>query len=243
MQKKPLILIPAHLDSQRVPGKLLREWKGKPLFLHTYDQCIKTGIETVVISNNKEAFFDKNGGCLNTRWDFLSVKDAENGTDRCSKFLLSTKYNDILLNYSMIINVQADEVEINPEHIHALAEFAEKKAAPVSTLYSDWGNYRSEGDVALIPNMEKNEAIWFQRQNDRMKWPRSGFKHLGVYAYSLHFLEQYPSLRKGIIETETNLEQFRVLENGMKIGALQVDSPESIAINTEDDYKSLLERP
>ena len=65
---------------------------------------------------------------------------------------------------------------------------------------------------------------------------RIHYKHLGIYAYRVDFLETFASLPPGVLESAEKLEQLRALENGYPIkvvetfsDSVEVDIPEDIA--------------
>ena len=59
---KTAILIPARMGSSRLPGKPLIQLCGKTMIQRVYDECVKSGLDTYVLtdSENIAALFEKN---------------------------------------------------------------------------------------------------------------------------------------------------------------------------------------
>ena len=51
---KTAILIPARLESTRLPDKMLIELDGVPLIRKVYDACVKSGLDTYVVTDSLE---------------------------------------------------------------------------------------------------------------------------------------------------------------------------------------------
>jgi 3-deoxy-manno-octulosonate cytidylyltransferase (CMP-KDO synthetase) len=73
-------------------------------------------------------------------------------------------------------------------------------------------------------------ALYFTRTSN--PYPKSVYKHIGIYAYRTAALEKFVSLPQSRLEIEEKLEQLRALENDLRIGCvfvndhvISVDSP------------------
>jgi 3-deoxy-manno-octulosonate cytidylyltransferase (CMP-KDO synthetase) len=64
---------------------------------------------------------------------------------------------------------------------------------------------------------------------------------LGIYAYRVGFLNTFTSLPASPFEKKESLEQLRVLQNGYKIFVEASQVPTGIGVDTQEDYKALLE--
>jgi len=101
----------------------------------------------------------------------------------------------------------------------------------------------SDEDVA-DPNAVKvvtaldGRALYFSRATIPFDRDKSGLaayrKHLGIYAYRKAALERFASLPPSPLERTEQLEQLRLLENG--IGLYVADAPrDTIGVDTEED--------
>jgi 3-deoxy-manno-octulosonate cytidylyltransferase (CMP-KDO synthetase) len=60
-------------------------------------------------------------------------------------------------------------------------------------------------------------------------------RHIGLYAYSNAFLQQYPQLEPSPLETIEALEQLRVLWHGVPIAVHVTDSAPAAGVDTPED--------
>ena len=70
--------------------------------------------------------------------------------------------------------------------------------------------------------------------------PSQFFKHYGVYLYHRDFLLKMAKTSEGDLETAERLEQLRVLEDGGKIRAIEIDKEEEkgfCEVNVPEDLE------
>ena len=80
------------------------------------------------------------------------------------------------------------------------------------------------------------EATNFIRINYEKK--ENIYHHLGIYCYQIETLQNFVSFNQSSNEVEKKLEQFRALDNGIKINvALSKSSP--IGVDTEEDFLAI----
>jgi 3-deoxy-manno-octulosonate cytidylyltransferase (CMP-KDO synthetase) len=207
------ILIPARLNSTRFPNKMLAELNGVPLIRHVYDKCAATGLDTYVITPD-QAIVDAVPSAI-------LVGDADNGTERCMLAI------DEHLQYDRYINVQGDMPDITESIIRAVE--AELKNSDVSTAYTQMDfNLRSDPNCVKMIH-SRGRALWFLRASLMY-----GDHHLGIYGYNRETKAMYSVSRKFIEEDIEKLEQLRWIQNGIKIGVVEVEF-DGIEINTPDD--------
>ena len=71
-----------------------------------------------------------------------------------------------------------------------------------------------------------------------MKKKENIYHHLGIYCYQIETLQNFVSFNQSSNEVEKKLEQFRALDNGIKINvALSKSSP--IGVDTEEDFLAI----
>jgi len=212
------ILIPARLASTRFPNKMLADLNGIPLIKHVYEKCAATGLDTYVLTDSKliASVVPKDAVVM------TSVEHT-NGTSRCMEAIGNP------LEYDWYVNVQGDMPDITEDIIFAVRD--ELQYSDVSTAYTTM----EEADRA-DPNVVKmihsrDRAHWFLRA------PLSyGDRHLGVYGYTRMSKSIYTVTKKFIEEDIENLEQLRWIQNGIKIGTVEVDF-NGIEINTVQDLE------
>ena len=211
------ILIPARYASTRFPGKMMAKLNGVPLVEHVYNKCSATGLDTYVLTDHQDIYNYMGGNrCLMTQ-------DAENGTERCMQVI------DEVLEYDRYINVQGDMPDITPEIIRAVE--LELKHSDVATAYTPMDfNLRSDpNSVKMIHS--RGKAHWFLRASLTY-----GDHHLGVYGYNREAKIVYTTSTKYAEEDIEKLEQLRWIQNGLRIGVVEVEF-DGIEINTPEDLE------
>jgi 3-deoxy-manno-octulosonate cytidylyltransferase (CMP-KDO synthetase) len=211
------ILIPARYASSRFPGKMMATLNGVPLVEYVYDKCAATGLDTYVLTDHQDIYNHMGGNkCLMTR-------DAENGTERCMQVI------DEVLQYDRYINVQGDMPDITEDIIRAVE--GELQRSDVATAYTPMDfNLRSDpNSVKMIHS--RGRAHWFLRASLTY-----GDHHLGVYGYNREAKIVYTTSTKYAEEDIEKLEQLRWIQNGQKIGVVEVEF-DGIEINTPEDLK------
>ncbi len=252
------IIIPARFASTRFPEKMLKDETGWPLIRHTYEQAKKSNAATrIIIATDDARIFD---ACKHFGADVVMTSaDHPTGTDRLAEVARGLKDIDL------IVNVQGDEPEIEPEKIDALIALYKVAKAPMATLVCPFPKDKITGPGSpLDPNCNKvvlgapvknggdilgYDALYFSRS--LIPYPRENagavtdpsayFMHLGIYAYSPEFLQQYVAMPQGKLEMCEKLEQLRVLENGHRIVVGIVDRA-TPGVDTREDYDAFLAR-
>ncbi len=240
---KIIAVIPARYDSTRLAGKVLLKETGKYLIEHTYEAARKAkSVDEVIIATDDEkvmaACGEFGGGCV------MTSKSHQSGTDRIAEAV-----EDI--DADVVINVQGDEPEIEPETIDRLAELmAERPDCVMGTLVSPVGGM---ADV-LNPDIVKcvvdvnGKAIYFSRYGIPYCRDNKGvgdhnlyLRHIGMYAYRKDFLQKFTQLPQTMLEKIEKLEQLRVIEHGYDIYTARVEHVRP-GIDTAGQYDDFVKR-
>ena len=240
---KVLACIPARYGSTRFPGKVLAKDTGKFLIQHTYEQACKAKLpEKVIIAADDKRIADaaKSFGaeCI------LTSPDHKSGTDRIAEAVAD-------IDVEIVINLQADEPEINPENIDFLAQLmTDYPDAQMATLATD---FQTPGQIAA-PNIVKvitdagAKAIYFSRsvipydrENQGTGRVTNYLRHVGTYAYRKEFLLKITTLPQSRLEKIEKLEQLRAIENGFGILVGKVRHT-SDGIDTPKQYAQFVKR-
>lgn len=229
MPLKTICVIPARLESSRLPRKLLEPIEGKPLLYHTWKAAMGCeAFERVVIAvdhpeleNVARAFGAK---------VMMTSQEHTCGTERVAEVARK-------VSCDLIVNLQADEPTMTREALKTLLAEMQASNGPYWTLANP-----ISVEEALLPSVVKvvvkanGDALYFSRAP--IPFPRSNraryLKHLGVYGYTREGLDMWVSLPPSPLELAENLEQLRVLETGFPIRVIQVTG-EFIAVDTVQD--------
>lgn len=258
-------VIPARYGSTRYPGKPLLRETGKFLIQHVCERVrLARNIPRCLVATDDERILEAvrsfGGEAVMTRADHPS------GTDRIAEVArnLGGAPNDILLN------VQGDEPEIEPEYLDRLVgRMVADEAASAGTLacpFPPHGDPRDPNCVKVAIN-HAGHALYFSRapipyprdswsagstpatsaapaspDTGKMPAPPVGFLlHLGVYAYRRAFLLEFAGWPPSPLERIEKLEQLRVLENGRAM-LVEVVEKAAVGIDTPRDYEQFVAR-
>ncbi len=235
-----IAIIPARYASQRFPGKVLADRTGKPLIQHVYERvCRADLVERVIVATDDRRVFDAveafGGEAIMSRGEHV------NGTSRIAEVACD-------LDASVIVNVQADEPEIEPHLVDtAIRCLDEHPGCPVATLASPFCSDEDPADpniVKVVVNAA-GRALYFSRA--LIPYDRDGdagkpaLKHLGLYAYRREFLLDFARLAPTPLERIERLEQLRVLEHGHHI-AVAIVTAQYHGIDTPEQYEAFVAR-
>jgi len=224
----PIVLIPARMASERLPGKPLADILGKPMIVRVWERAMAANLGPVVVACAEaeiKAAVEAEGGIA-----VLTRPDHPSGSDRIFEALSSI---DPERRHGAVINVQGDLPTIDPAVIAA----AVKPLAAgydIATLVAEIVREEEKTD----PNVVKAVAGFDPADAD--PWPTARalyfsratvpanagplYHHIGLYAYRREALEKFVSWKPGILEKREKLEQLRALEHGLSIAAVRVDT-------------------
>ena len=224
---KKIVIIPARIKSERLPEKPLRLILNKPMINWTFEAGLQTTADIVQVATDSKKIYDlfSNDNAVMTSESHLSGTDRVN--EAVSKIGLSED--------DVIINVQGDEPFINPEDINNLFDLVSKEEIEMATLYSDLkslGELEDSNKVKIL--VEKGIASNFFRETSL---ENNIFIHQGVYAFKYKTLKSFVSWKPSENEKKYKLEQFRALDNGIKINAIKSVSKIHLGVDTEEDLR------
>jgi 3-deoxy-manno-octulosonate cytidylyltransferase (CMP-KDO synthetase) len=232
------------MGSTRFPGKVLANATGKPLIQHVWEAARRARcIARVVVATDDQRVMEaveKFGGEA-----VLTSAAHESGTSR-----LAEAANILgLTGSSLVVNVQGDEPELDPEWIDAAVGALCSSGAPMATLalpFADDEDPRDPHLVKVVLNL-RGAALYFSRSlipfpRDPGRAPARPLKHLGLYAYRRPFLETYITFEATALEQTEMLEQLRVLYYGYAIAVAVGAGRSHGGIDTPQQYESFVRR-
>jgi 3-deoxy-manno-octulosonate cytidylyltransferase (CMP-KDO synthetase) len=229
-------VIPARFSSTRFPGKIVASDTGKPLVQHVVERAkAARRISDVIVAADDQRIVDALAP-YGTRCIMTSPRHAS-GTDRVAEVARQ-------LSESIIVNVQGDEPEIEPQTIDALVDCLEKGEGDMATAATPF----APGDDPDDPNLVKvvisqdGKALYFSRSKIPFERDPAGasrpayYLHQGIYAYRREFLLELATWPPTPLEQTEKLEQLRVLEHGRSIDVILtrravhgIDTPQQYA--------------
>lgn len=240
------VVIPARYDSERLPGKALLEIAGKPMIQHVYERAVDSGADSVVIATDDSRIAEaakKFGAKV-----CMTSDEHTTGTDRIAEACTALDYDED----EIVVCVQCDEPQIPPEAIRQLAADLEEhdnvKCASICEPFETADELFNPNVVKVVLN-HRNYAIYFSRAP--IPWERgvfdtkdldnvnleSHYRHVGLYAYRVGFLEDYIEWSDAPIENVERLEQLRILWHGGRIHMVVSKKRMPVGVDTEEDLK------
>ncbi len=224
---KKIVIIPARIQSERLPEKPLRLILNKPMINWTFEAGLKTSADIVQVATDSKKIYDlfSNDNVV------MTSSDHHSGTDRVNEAVSKIDLSD----NDVIINVQGDEPFINPEDINNLFDLVSNEKITMATLYSDLkslGELEDSNKVKILVN--DGIALNFFRETSLED---NIFIHQGIYAFKYKTLKSFVSWKPTDNEKKYKLEQFRALDNGITINAIKSVSKIHLGVDTEDDLK------
>ena len=235
---RALGVIPARLESTRLPRKPLRLICGQPMIAWVYWRARRAQcLDALVVATDSEEIA---AYCRGSQIPVAMTSSAHrSGTDRVVE-VMGREMADIY------VNIQGDEPMVTAEHIKLLLQpFREVAETRVSTLKVAISADQSQNpnNVKVVTDL-KGRALYFSRAPIPYDRDGSGrvqyYKHLGLYAYAAEALRQFQALPPSELEHHERLEQLRFLENGIPIAVVET-TQDTVGVDTEEDLKKVEE--
>ena len=246
------VIVPARMQSTRLPGKMLADIGGKPLVAWVAERAAESGAIEVVVATDHEEI--RAAVAARGFKALLTSADHPTGTDRLAEAVAQMG----LADDDIVVNVQGDEPLLDPALVRQVATtLAEQPDASISTAAHPIHDAKTffDPNVVKVVVGASGLAQYFSRApipfardafaQDRERLPEGfpALRHIGIYGYRVRFLRAYSSLSQTDAERFEALEQLRALGHGHRIavtiwpGALVpgVDTPADL-----DRVRSLL---
>ena len=237
---KTVVIIPARLESSRLPNKVLLDICGKPLIQRVWEKVKSAkNVDDIFIATDNQKIVEvveNFGGKA-----ILTSSKHQSGTDRIAEAVEN-------IDTDIVINVQGDEPLIDPNLIDEFVELFKNSYeiyfASAMNKIGSLEDLRDPNIVKVISDL-KNYAIYFSRypipfSRDNEISVKSYFQHIGIYGYKKDFLLKYSKLPQTFMEKTEKLEQLRAIENGFKIKMVETDY-HSVGVDTLDDLQKVRE--
>ncbi len=241
-------IIPARLQSSRLPEKLLLNETGQPLIEYVWQvaqQC--TALDEVIVATDSpriQQAVTSFGGRAELTGEFPS------GSDRVADIA-----RRCCPDADVIVNLQGDEPELEVATIESLVSTLRESGSEMATVaapLSDADAIQSPDCVKVVVSDDGN-ALYFSRSV--IPFPRGTsvadtlkataktpwLLHVGLYAYQRDFLLRLTSMAPSTLEELEKLEQLRALQTGASI-AVTVIPEAAVGIDTPEDYAAFVKR-
>ena len=226
---RTIAIIPARLESSRLPGKALLDICGLPMIVHVFKRCeFAESLDEVFVATDNDKIrqvVEQYGGKV-----IMTSSHHENGTER----IVEAANN---IDADIIVNVQGDEALVNPTHIDAAVNALIKdQNVNVAILVNEFSKRNSPSDIKTVLDEENN--VMYLSRSDIPSDARTNnppmLKAYHILPFRKEFLLKYASWGKGYLEQIEYHEHLRILEKGYKIRAVRVES-DAVSVDTEED--------
>jgi len=228
---RAVAVIPARLQSSRLPGKMLVDICGLPMIVHVERRCrLAKSLAAVYVATDSPEIRDvvtaHGGEVLMTRTDHPT------GTDRIAEAAQA-------LACDIVVNVQGDEALVRPEHIEAgISALREDPALNVSMLVNPFQTYGVSSAIKVVVD-ERMNVLYLSRSDvpSAARTPTPDMlKAYHVVSFRKPFLLEFARWPQGRLERIEFNEYLRILEKGHRIRTVRVDS-QAISVDTEQDLQ------
>ena len=234
-----IAVIPARLNSTRLPGKPLLDLMGKAMILRVAERARASQASAVYVATDDDSI---RIACENAGIKVCMTDSRHpSGTDRIAEVARQLELPDD----AIVVNVQGDEPLIPPAVINQVAaNLAARPDIGICTLYSriqDETEFTNPNIVKLVTD-NKGSVLYFSRA--QIPFPRDGItaailheakRHVGLYAYRVSVLQQFVQWPPAALEQTEKLEQLRAMFNGIKIHAELCCEPIPPGVDTPQD--------
>ncbi len=235
------VIIPARFASTRFPAKILASATGRPLVQHVVDQVRRCGrVRQIIVAVDdariEQALRPYGTACV------MTSPSHPSGTDRIAEVARG-------LEDDIVVNVQGDEPEIEPDIIDSLIERLQTSADDMATAATPFpaGADPDNPNLVKVVVRADGRAMYFSRSRIPFQRDSAGgqqptyYLHLGIYAYRRSFLLEYAGWPPTQCESAEKLEQLRALEHGRSIHVLKV-ARATHGIDTPEQYAEFVRR-
>ena len=233
----PIILIPARMNSTRLPNKPLADINGVPMIVRVWQIAVDANIGRVIVASGdteiSKAIQNEGGEAI------LTDPDLPSGSDR---IFAALEKADPSKKHDIIINLQGDLPLLERSTITAAYDLMDNDQVDIGTVAAKI----KIPEEKLSPSIVKAIVAW---NNDgitgkalyftRAAAPTGNgpmYHHIGLYTYKRHALERFVKLPISPLEQQEKLEQLRALENGMRIDIALVDTV-PFGVDTPEDLE------
>lgn len=212
------IVLPARLESTRLPGKMLAMIGGQPLVRHAVLRVLEAQrlagvVMRVVVATDSTVIAQAVDDLCPVQ---MTSADCRTGSDRVAEAAALQDWD----RAEIVVNVQADMPFVDPE---ALAGFLQAAHAG-----GDWDVLTAQADLAVV---RIQPYCQFEREQIA--------SHIGLYAYTGAALARFAGLPSSVRERAASLEQLRAIDAGFHVRLHAWPGAMPFEVNTPADLAAL----
>jgi len=227
-------MIPVRLESSRLPAKALKDICGLPAIVHT---CLRTQfakrLDQVYVATDSPAIRDAveaHGGQV------IMTGPHRNGSERIAEAVAG-------IDADVVVNIQGDEILIDPDHIDAIVEpMLDDPALSFCVGVTPFDRENSPADFKAVTDLKGN-LLYCSRADipyrlRRPEGPINRLKMVFVVGFRREALFRFVNWAPTPLEESEPNEFLRILEQGERIQTVRVENSH-VSLDTEDDLREI----
>ena len=224
----------ARLDSKRLPRKVLADVKGKSVLQRTFERAsqAKQPFTTVIAVDESDELYDHAKGFAKNVWHTPDY--VRNGTYRVAIMARHLA----LSKADIVVNVQADEIDIDPALIDELIDVLAKDVSidMATAVIKRPKGHRYSGNSTVRAIIEDDNLVDLVRTELTEDSQEEFFEHIGIAAFRKAALFKYMSFDPSERERAQNNEYLTAIDKGLRIKVVEYKGNVT-AINTAEDLE------
>lgn len=247
MSPSVLAVIPARLESARLPRKLLLSRTGRPVLQHTWEAAAAIdSVDEVVVATDSPEIADvvqSFGGTI------VMTGSHQTGTDRIAEAVTTMGSS-----HEIVVNIQGDEPDMTAGPVNALLtvlhDYPDTDIATAGAPFRSLEELNDPGCVKAVCTHD-GRALYFSRAmipSALLSGTRGliaenfpALRHIGLYGFRREVLLSWSKLPVSPLEQIESLEQLRPLQAGHVIRLAAVESHPP-GIDFPHDYEAFVDR-
>lgn len=224
-------MVPARLESSRLPQKALLDIDGIPMVVHTCKRAqIASKLDEVYLVTDSEDI--KRVGETNNIKVIMTGSHHKTGSDRIAEACEK-------IECDIVVNIQGDEPLVDPGHIdEIISPLLDNNDIQISIGVTSYSKKDSISDIKAVLDLEGN--VMYCSRTDLPSDARTPvdkmLKMCFIVPFRKEFLLQYTSWDPTPLETIEYNEYLRVLEHGVRMRAVHIENAH-ISVDTPDDLE------
>lgn len=235
-QPKVVCIVPAHMNSIRLPGKALKDIEGLPMIVHTCKRAqLAKALDAVYLATPDEEI--KTVGEAHGLNVIMTGTHPTNATERAAEAAAH-------IDCDIVVVLQGDEPLVYPEHIDAIVQpLLDDPSLQVAIGVTPFTKHNSISDIKAVLDLEGN--MLYCSRNDL---PGSNgtnkvekmLKLCFIVPFRKSFLHQFIEWGPTPLEEIEDNHFLRILEHGAHLRAVMIQDGK-ISVDTQEDLDEVRE--
>lgn len=239
MDEEFKIVILAVFDEHNFANKALTTIHGKPMIQHAYDRALESGASQIVVAtdNPRVGMQAEDFGATVC----MLMDESITGVARLAEIADKMEWGD----ETIIVNFPAD-APLTPASIlqQVAHNLTKQKDADCATLYTVVNREIADRQDTINMVLDNEDLVIYCSRtaipHQSTGTEVSEYKiHNGINAYRAGLLRIYRLLPSGLLDQAENIEELKLLYNGMKIHAEEANSLIGKRVLTEADIEKV----